>query len=122
MVAERHGLRAALKDFVSGMMETHSGRPRLQHILLEETPLPRGVHQALLEFERRAARTMAELLRLYPDIRRTQLEQAGSLVVQTVESLTHRFAAHPEEQIITQTGFVNEVVTMLEAYLTCRGE
>ncbi|MBP2673822.1 MAG: regulatory protein TetR, partial [Deltaproteobacteria bacterium] len=48
-------------------------------------------------------------------------EQAGSLVVQTVESLTHRFAAHPEEQIITQTGFVNEVVTMLEAYLTCRG-
>jgi AcrR family transcriptional regulator len=122
MVAERHGLRAALHDFVSGMMETHSGRPRLQHILLEETLLPDSVHQALLEFERRAARTVAGLLRLYPEVRRAQPEQAGSLVVQAVESLTHRFAAHPEEQIITQAGFVNEVVTMLEAYLTFRGE
>ena len=122
MVAERHGLRAALHDYVSGMLETHSGRPRLQHILLEETPLPEGVHQELLECERQTARTVADLLRLYPDVRRTQLEHAAFLVVQTVESLTHRFAAHPHEQTIPRPGFLNEIVTMLEAYLTCRGE
>ena len=119
MVAERHGLRAALHDYVTGMLEMHSGRPRLQHILLEETPLPERVHQALLEAERHAARTVAGLLRVYPEIQHTQLNQAGFLVVQTVESLTHRFAAHPDEQSITRSGFADEVVTMLVAYLTC---
>ena len=119
MVAEQHGLRAALHDYVTGMLEMHSGQPRLQHILLEETPLPERVHQALLEAERRAAKTVAGLLRLYPEVRHANLEQAGFLVVQTVESLTHRFAAHPDEQFITRAGFVDEVVTMLVAYLTC---
>jgi len=118
MVAEQHGLRAALHDYVTGMLEMHSGRPRLQHILLEETPLPERVHQALIEAERRAARTMAGLLRLYPEVRHTNLEQAGFLVVQTVESLTHRFAAHPDEQVITRIGCVDEMVRMLYAYLT----
>ena len=50
MVAERHGLRDALQDFVEGMLDMHLGRPRLQHILLEETPLPPRVHQVLLDF------------------------------------------------------------------------
>jgi AcrR family transcriptional regulator len=118
MVAEQHGLRAALHDYVTGMLETHSGRPRLQHILLEETPLPERVHQAVLEAERRAARTVAGLLRLYPEIRHARLEHAGFLVVQTVESLTHRFAAHPDEPFISRTGFAEEVTTMIVAYLT----
>jgi AcrR family transcriptional regulator len=119
MVAEQHGLRAALHDYVTGMLEMHSGQPRLHHILLEETPLPERVHQAVLEAERRAAKTVAGLLRLYPEVRCAHLEQAGFVVVQTVESLTHRFAAHPDEQFIPRTGFVDEVVTMLVAYLTC---
>jgi AcrR family transcriptional regulator len=119
MVAEQHGLRAALHDYVTGMLEMHSGRPRLQHILLEETPLPERVHRTLLEAERRAAKTVAGLLHVYPEIRHARLDQAGFLVVQTVESLTHRFAAHPDEQFITRAGFADEVVTMLVAYLTC---
>ena len=122
MVAERHGLREALHDYVTGLLEMHSGRPRLQHILLEEIPLPERVHQALLTAERRAARTVASLLRLFPDIRKASLDRAGFLVVQTVESLTHRFAAHPDEQFITRTLFVDEVVTMLVSYLTCHSE
>ncbi len=122
MVAERHGLRAAMHDYVTGMLEMHSGKPRLQHILLEETPLPERVHQALLEAERGAARTVASLLRLYPEIRHARLEQAGFLVVQTVESLTHRFAAHADGQFIRRALFVDEVATMLVAYLTHEGQ
>ena len=119
MVVEQHGLQEALHDYVTGMLETHYGQPRLQHILLEETPLPERVHQAVLEAERHAAKTVAGLLRLYPEVGRASLEHAGFVVVQTVESLTHRFAAHPDEQFITRTCFVDEVVTMLVAYLTC---
>ena len=121
MVAEQHGLRAALHDYVTGMLEMHSGRPRLQHILLEETPLPARVHQALIAAERAAARTVAGWLRLYPEVRHTHVEQTGFLVVQTVESLTHRFAAHPEEQVISRPRFIEELVTMIEAYLSWPG-
>jgi len=120
MVAERHGLRPALYDFVSGMLDAHSGRPRLQHILLEETPLPERVHLALLDAERRAARTVAGLLRTFPEVRHADLDRAGYLVVQTVESLTHRFAAHPDEQAIPRADFIDEIVAMLEAWLSCQ--
>lgn len=118
MVAERHGLRAALHDYVSAMLDMHSGRPRLQHILLEETPLPERVHRALLEGESDAARTMSGLLRLYPEVQHPELHHAGFLLVQTVETLTHRFAAHPREQLVPREDFVEETVAMLEAYLT----
>lgn len=121
MVAERHGLSAALHDYVTGMLEMHSGRPRLQHILIEETPLPERVHEALLEAERAAAKTVAGLLRLYPEVRHAHLEQAGFLVVQTVESLTHRFAAHRDELIISRERFIDELAAMLEAYLSWSG-
>ncbi|MGA8018336.1 MAG: TetR/AcrR family transcriptional regulator [Desulfobacterales bacterium] len=119
MVVEQHRLSEALHDYVTGMLEMHSRQPRLQHILLEETPLPERVHQVLLEAERHAAKTVAGLLRLYPEVRQTGLEHTCFLVVQSVESLTHRFAAHPDDQFIPRTTFVDEVVTMLVAYLTC---
>jgi len=119
MVVEQHSLSEALHDYVTGMLEMHSRQPRLQHILLEETPLPERVHQVLLEAERHAAKTVAGLLRLYPEVRQTGLEHTCFLVVQSVESLTHRFAAHPDDQFIPRTTFVDEVVTMLVAYLTC---
>ena len=119
MVAEQHGLHAALHDYVAGMSEVHFGQPRLQHILLEETPLPERVHQALLEAERRAAKTVAGLLRLYQEVKHVSLVRAGFIVVQTVESLTHRYAAHPDEQFISRATFVDELVAMLVSYLTC---
>ncbi len=79
------------------MIALYHERPRLQHILLEETPLPPRVHEALLSSEREAARTVAGLLRRYPEVRHRRLADAAVMAVQTVESLTHRFAAHPGE-------------------------
>ncbi len=116
-VVERHSLHDALRDYVEGMLEAHAGRPRLQHILLEETPLPDRVHAALLHAEREAAKTMAGLLRLYPEVRHGKLQHAGYIVVQAVESLTHRFAAHPGQQPLDRSIFAGELVAMLEAYL-----
>jgi AcrR family transcriptional regulator len=116
--SEEHGLHAALHDYVTGMMELHSARPRLQHILLEETPLPERVHNALLDAERRAAKTMSVLLEVYPEVPHAHLTPSGFMVVETVESLTHRFAAHPNGQAVSRESFIEELVTMLEAYLS----
>jgi hypothetical protein len=32
--------------------------------------------------------------------------------------LTHRFAAHPDERIISRANFIDKLVTTLEAYLS----
>lgn len=117
MVSKRHGLREALEDYARGLMEVHGGRPRLQHILLEETPLPERLHQVLLAAEREAVDAMAGLLRLFPGVRRASLERAAYFVIHAVESLTHHFAAHPDGRVVDQEGFVAELVTLLEAYL-----
>jgi hypothetical protein len=121
MVSKQHGLREAMEDYAHGVMEVHEARPRLQHILLEETRLPERLHQVLLAAERQAIEAMAGLLRLFPEVRREALDRSGYFVIHTVESLTHRFAAHPDEQLVGQEDFVAELVAMLEAYLT-RGE
>jgi AcrR family transcriptional regulator len=116
-VAEPRTLRETLQLFVEGMIALHDERPRLQHILLEETPLPPRVRDALLAGEREAAKTVAGLLRLYPEVRHPRLAEAAVMAVQTVESLTHRFAAHPG-QGLPRDAFAAELVGMLEAYLT----
>jgi AcrR family transcriptional regulator len=118
MVSEHHGLDGALRDYVKDMLEMHSGQPRLQHILLEETPLPHRVHESLLTAEREMAKTMAGLLRTYPTVAHPSLERAGTFVVQTVEALTHRYAAHPDHQGMSREEFADELVVMLKAYLS----
>jgi len=117
IVTEQHTLRAAMADYVGGMLEVHVPRPRLQHILLEETPLPERVHRLLLEAEHEAVRTMAGLLGTYPDLRRPNLEHAAYLVIHTVEALTHRFAAHPGDPDINRGELQEELVAMLGRYL-----
>lgn len=119
-VAEPGGVHEALRIFIEGMLDLHAERPRLQHILLEETPLPPRLHDALLSAETEAARTVAGLLRRYPDVRHNNLARAAYLMVQTVETLTHRFAAHPEHGL-SRRAFATELVTMLGAYLTSAG-
>ena len=62
---------------------------------------------------------MAGLLRLFPEVQRDDLERSSYFVIHTVESLTHRFSAHPDERLMSGEAFVAELVTMLERYLTC---
>ncbi len=122
MVAEQHDLRAALRDYVEFMLEMHSGRPRLQHILLEETPLPEKVHKAMIDSGHTQAHTVAGFLRIYPEVARQRLESIGFIMVETVECLTHRFAAHSDSQLLSREAFVDEISEMLFAYLTCTPE
>jgi hypothetical protein len=77
------------------------------------------LHEVLLRAEHEAIEAMTGLLKLFPDVRREHLERSGYFVIHTVESLTHRFAAHPDERLLEPGEFVDELVAMLEAYLTC---
>jgi hypothetical protein len=49
------------------------------------------------------------------------LTRAAYLAVQTVESLTHRFAAHPAPGL-SRHAFAAELVALLSAYLTSEAD
>jgi AcrR family transcriptional regulator len=115
--AEPGELRATLRMFVEGTIELHAGQPRLQHVLLEETPLPPRLHEALLRAERSAAEAIAGLLRSHPEVRHPRPEQAAVLAVQAVENLTHHFASHPGRGL-SREELATELADLLEAYLT----
>ena len=101
---------------VNGMLDLHADKPRLQHILLEETQIPPRLHDLFHEIEQRAAKTIAGLLKGFPEVKRGALEEASFLIVQTVEILTHRFASHPNT-VLTRSQFTEELVSMITAYL-----
>ena len=73
VLAEKHSLRGALSAYVREMRELHAGRPRLQHILLEEIPPSDRVHRLVREAGMRATRTFAGLLGTYREVRRPNL-------------------------------------------------
>lgn len=115
--AECHTLESALQDYVEAMLAMHWGRPRLQHMLLEETPLPEHVHRLLMEAEHQGIQSMAQLLRTYGEVRHPAPDSAAYLVVHSVEALTHQFAAHPEHTGFQVSELRGELVRMLLGYL-----
>ncbi len=117
MLSENHTLPEALADYIEYILDIHVKQPRLQHILLEETVVPEHVHRMLLDAEQQGARTMGGLLRTYGEVRHPNLQQAGYLVIHTVEALVHRFAAHPEDSAISREDLKGQLVKMLNAYL-----
>lgn len=115
-LTEQLSLGDAVAWLVHGMLELHLEQPRLQRMLLEETPRTRGVQEAWLAAEREAARIIAGLLRCHPEVRHVPLERAAWMAVQTVESLTHQYAAHPEHAMPREE-FEAELARLVWAYL-----
>jgi AcrR family transcriptional regulator len=117
VVAEPHSLRETLRRFVEGMLALHSEGPRLQHVFLEETPLPPRIQETVFAFEKEAVKLATGLLRLSPQVRHPCVQDASMMAVQAVKSLTHHLAAHPDQGLPREV-FAGELVRMLEAYLT----
>jgi AcrR family transcriptional regulator len=112
-------LREGLRLFVDATLAHHDERPRLQHLLLEEAPRPPRLLDALRCAEDELIGAIAGLLQRFPEVPAGDLKRTAYFAVQTVELLTHQFAAHPPRGL-SRPAFANEVVTLLEAYLTCR--
>ena len=111
-------LRAVVHRFVTAMVALHDRDAALHRVLFEQTPLPRPIRDLLDAVEGRVTRVVAAMLERQPDVRLPHPERAARLVVQVVEALTHRHVldAHHDGD----SAFVDEVVTLVVAYLTAQ--
>jgi AcrR family transcriptional regulator len=115
------GLRDLLRSFVELAIAAHELQPRLHRVLLEEAPLPPGVHDAIRSAEAEAARTLAGVLRGQPGLRRREIEPASLMIVQIAVGMVHRLADAPARGR-QRAAFLSELVDVLEAYLATPGE
>ncbi|MBI4955659.1 MAG: TetR/AcrR family transcriptional regulator [Myxococcales bacterium] len=117
LVAEPRPLGETLRFFVEQALALHADRPRLHHVLFEETRLPPRLHDALHAWETRAAQRLAGLMRAYREVRHPNVQVAAAIALETVEALAHRFAAHPRAAL-PPAALARELTAMLEGYLT----
>ena len=118
MVSSRNRLRDALKDYVGGVMEIHGEMPRLQYILLEEATMMPTLQERVIAAEEQAVNTLAGLFRFYPGMTHANGKHAAYFMIHTVDTLIHRFVARTDERRMERAVFIDELVDLLEAYLT----
>jgi len=109
------GLRTQLRAFVEMLVELHARRPALHRILFDQADHPPAAHACVLRFEESLAHALATSLRgMRPSLR--DPDAAAHLIVQTTESLAHRFVLRGIHDL-GRDAFVGEVTRLLIGYV-----
>ena len=112
-------LEGKIRLFVRAAMDNHRDDPALHRVLFEEAPRPPELLTMLHTAEEQAIVTARGLLAADPRVRVTDLAMAARLVVNSIESLVHRFYSSGEPGEAER--FETELVAMLHRYLTGHG-
>ncbi len=113
---EPHDLSAVLQHYVEDMVALHAKNPRLHHILLDEARWPQQLVVKLREIKKAVVERVEAALRASPEVRIQDHKTAAYLVVQSVETLVHRFVVEPPDDVSNER-FAAELVQMLVRYL-----
>ncbi len=117
-LANRPWLRDALADLAGEVLAQRASRPRLRSLLLEEAVHSDALRERVLAAEAEAGRTLAGWLAAVPGVRRAEPERGAYFLIHTIQALAHRYEAHRDEDRLERAAFVDELVDLLEAYLT----
>jgi AcrR family transcriptional regulator len=107
----------AIRHFVRTMVDFHAHERGLHRVLFEEAPLPPRVRQMLAELEGRVTERVRVLICNDPAVAVADPGLAAAIVVQTVESLTHKLVVHGDSDFDLDA-YVEEIVRLVERYLT----
>ncbi len=114
---ERLPLATVVRRFVEAMVALHARDPALHRVLFEEAPLPRRLRATLTDVEAAMATAVEGLLRAAPDVTVPDPALAARMVIQVVESLTHRLVLYagprPDAARVS-----DEIVRLVTRYLT----
>ena len=113
--ATEHGLAAQLRAFVETLVALHAKRPALHRILFDQAEHPPAAHACVLGFEESLAHALAASLRgARPRLR--DPDTTAHLIVQTTESLAHRFVLRGIHDL-GRADFVSELTHLLVGYV-----
>ncbi len=121
-VLSRTRLRDVLEQYAEGILEWHSCQSRLQGFLLHEASRKPAWRDQVLEAENESVRILAGLLEVCPQVARGDVSSAAFFVIHTTESLVRWFVAQRENSRIKRSTFLDELLDLLESYLTCPRE
>ncbi len=116
VVARAPRLGAAVRHLVGAMIALHARDRALHRVLFEEAPLPPRVRRQLALAETRIATRLAAYLRDHPEVRVPDPDLAATVLVQTVEALTHKLVVHGDPAALAAQ--TDELVALVTAYLT----
>lgn len=114
----QHGkVEDTVRGFVSAMVALHEADPGLHRVLFEQAPHPAALNASLDALEDATVDALEAVLKAHPEVRVKHPAVAAYVLVQSVESLCHRFVLHPPKSPATRACFIDEVVKMLSTYL-----
>jgi AcrR family transcriptional regulator len=113
--AGRRGLATQLRSFLDTLVGLHARRPALHRILSDQADHPPEAHACALRFEESLAHALADSLRsARPSLQ--DPDTAAHLIVQTSESLAHRFVLRGIHDL-GRGAFVRELTRLLLGYV-----
>jgi AcrR family transcriptional regulator len=115
--ADAAPLADVVRRFVETMVSLHAHEPALHRVLFEEAPIPARVRRALAALDAGMVAEIAGMLREHPEARVTDPTLAATLVVHTVEALTHRLVLHLG-RAADRAAWIDEVTALVLRYVT----
>lgn len=112
------GLDELVGWFLEDLIAHHRERPRLQRLLLAETPVPDKALAHLQKSEDEIASLVAALLENHPEVRVENTALAAWMLVHVTENLVHEYVVHPPPGPVSEEVFVAETTRLIRAWLT----
>lgn len=103
------------------MVALHAQNPKLHQLLSEEIFLPERVWQVFEAVEQDLNDKVTELLRHHPQVGVNNVELSAYLVVQILETMTHKLVLHPSK-LHSLEDCMDEMVRVLQRYLSATAE
>lgn len=105
-----------IRRVVGAMVELHARDRALHQVLFEEAPMPAEVRQFLADVETRAVDRLELLLRGDPYFAAADPRLTASIVVKTIEGLTHDLVARGDPAL-DLTACADEIIRLVSGYL-----
>lgn len=108
-------LEQVVRAMVSAMLDLHVAAPRLHRVLFEEAPSPPAIRARVRRLEDAQSLALSSILRRLapaPDV-----EITARVVVELLESLTHRWILSPSAEPISRQRMQAELERLVLAYV-----
>lgn len=103
-------------ELVDAVVELHARAPAMHRVLFEETPLPSALRAELAALEDGLAAVVAKALEAAPDLALADPRLTARVVVDTIESLTHRLVLRPPTGVSTEA-VAREITALVSRYV-----